>query len=56
MQRTRERSAAERKLSWLELATLWDVDRPEDYERCARARWLAEVGASMRRLLVRRGA
>ncbi len=32
MQQTRER-LARAKLSWLELATLWDVDRPEDYQR-----------------------
>ncbi len=32
MQRTREH-LARAKLSWLELATLWDVDRPEDYQR-----------------------
>ena len=44
MQRTRER-LARAKLSWLELATLWDVDRPEDYERLRASAMAAEVGA-----------
>jgi len=38
MARTRERLAASR-LAWKELATLWDVDRPEDVARLERAGW-----------------
>jgi uncharacterized protein len=37
MQRTRERLARS-KATWHELATLWDIDRPEDY-----ARWMREL-------------
>ena len=32
-------------LRWKELATLWDVDRPEDYARLEREGWLARMGA-----------
>ena len=38
MAQTRERLAASR-LAWKELATLWDVDRPEDVARLERAGW-----------------
>jgi len=44
MQRTRER-LARAKLSWMELPTLWDVDRPEDYERLRASEMAAEVEA-----------
>ncbi len=30
-------------LRWHELETLWDVDRPDDYQRLLRAGWLAEM-------------
>ena len=42
MAQTRERLAAARA-AWTELATLWDVDRPEDYARLQREGLLAEV-------------
>jgi rSAM/selenodomain-associated transferase 1 len=42
MTQTRERLAAA-KVSWAELAVLWDVDRPEDYARLQREGLLAEV-------------
>ncbi len=42
MTQTRERLAAA-GASWVELATLWDVDRPEDYARLQREGLLAEV-------------
>ncbi len=42
MTQTRERLAAA-KASWLELETLWDVDRPEDYVRLQREGLLGEV-------------
>jgi rSAM/selenodomain-associated transferase 1 len=44
MQRTRERLAGA-KLSWMELPTLWDVDRPEDYERLRASEMAGEVEA-----------
>ena len=42
MRETRQRLAAQR-IGWKELATLWDVDRPEDYARLQREGLLAEV-------------
>ena len=39
---TRARLAAA-GVRWRELPGLWDVDRPEDYERLRREAWLAEV-------------
>lgn len=42
MAQTRQRLAAA-GASWVELATLWDVDRPEDYARLQREGLLAEV-------------
>jgi hypothetical protein len=42
MAQTRERLAAA-GASWVELATLWDVDRPDDYARLQREGLLAEV-------------
>lgn len=42
MARTRER-LAEARADWLELPTLWDVDRPEDYVRLQREGLLQEV-------------
>ena len=44
MERTRER-LAHAKLSWLELAPLWDVDRPEDYRRLRESAIPVEAGA-----------
>jgi glycosyltransferase A (GT-A) superfamily protein (DUF2064 family) len=44
MQRTRERLAGA-KLSWMELATLWDVDRPEDYRRLRESAIPLQAGA-----------
>jgi rSAM/selenodomain-associated transferase 1 len=43
MRQTREKLAAAR-LRWTELDTLWDVDRPEDYERLRASDLAAEVG------------
>jgi glycosyltransferase A (GT-A) superfamily protein (DUF2064 family) len=40
MASTRERLAA-LGWQWRELETLWDVDRPEDYERLVAGRLLA---------------
>jgi glycosyltransferase A (GT-A) superfamily protein (DUF2064 family) len=42
MGQTRAR-LAERRVRWKELPTLWDVDRPADYERLRREGLLAEV-------------
>ena len=42
MAQSRERLAAARA-DWIELAALWDVDRPEDYARLQREGLLAEV-------------
>jgi uncharacterized protein len=42
MTRTRERLRAA-GATWTELATLWDVDRPDDYARLQREGLLAEV-------------
>ena len=42
MAQTRERLALSRQ-PWLELPTLWDVDRPEDYARMRREGLLDEV-------------
>jgi uncharacterized protein len=44
MARTRERLAM-RQLRWHELPTLWDVDRPADYERLVGSGLLAGLGA-----------
>lgn len=44
MRQTRERLAAA-KLRWTELDTLWDVDRPEDYERLRASGLAAEIPA-----------
>ena len=45
MATTRERLAA-LGWQWLELDTLWDVDRPEDYQRLVAERLLPETGNS----------
>jgi uncharacterized protein len=37
------RKLAQARIEWKELATLWDVDRPEDYARLQREGLLAEV-------------
>lgn len=42
MRETRQKLASQR-IGWKELATLWDVDRPEDYARLQREGLLAEV-------------
>ncbi len=42
MARTRER-LAQARARWIELPTLWDVDRPDDYARLQREGLLAEV-------------
>jgi glycosyltransferase A (GT-A) superfamily protein (DUF2064 family) len=41
MERTRAR-LADSGATWQELATLWDIDRPEDY-----ARWMREGAAGL---------
>jgi glycosyltransferase A (GT-A) superfamily protein (DUF2064 family) len=42
MAQTRERLAAA-DAKWIELPSLWDVDRPADLERLEREGWLAEA-------------